>query len=233
MIFRRFAPFIVLTLIFKSMKYIILLFILFCGNRSFAQENTSNKFHFGAYISPDVTNYLAISLNQKPGLALSAGIFSSKFISKRIEISLGATFSSINYTRPYINQWTIPDIKFRGKFLDIPLKCNVHFIKKSKFNVFVSVGAGAGFFLKSKTTTYLLPADGYEKRVNISNKSNPSVFPLLVFGAGIDYSIKNNWRLNLSPTFRTYFSADESSSGSSISRVYNAAGLTIGISHCF
>jgi opacity protein-like surface antigen len=199
------------------------------------RDSTKNKIFIGGSFSLDRTS--AQSFLPSPTFGYSFGLNAGKFVSKRIELSLGLAYSSLNTKddfyvqilnpqQGFVNTDTLITLLQRNRFTDLSVKCKLHFIKKSKFSSYFMVGLAPSYYIHAKSSAYESVGSGSKKLISSSIYNYDQKIVLnFSLGLGIDYNLSETIKLSLTPQYRSYRSKILNKTGPG----FNAFGVGLGI----
>jgi hypothetical protein len=216
-----------------SSFYIVFLFVIF-STHVYAQpdENNSNKkFSVGINFSPDYaysilkspeTGEVEKDDREYPRFGFTSGIVAKYKFLTRLTLESGLQFSNKGYnlkvseqkkeTYSYgYNQLYNPSIlieataKVQYYYLGIPLKINYYLVQK-KFNLYVSFGASADYYLDAKAKDVIEYSDRTEiLRNNIYNFGLNKFNFVGLAGFGVESSLSKKLKIRIEPVFRYSF----------------------------
>jgi hypothetical protein len=197
--------------------------------------NFSPEFAYRSVISNSnyTSNFWA---SERPIPSFSAGFAFMHSFSKKFEIETGLNYSIKGFQIPNIVMTTVDnpdardpnnlyDVKYKYRFIDIPLKFNT-FFKIKKMNCFVSTGAVGNILIDGKAL--LINKNNKDNRQKYDLRLNESDFSLSGYlGIGIQHRLNNRFVLRSDVHIQHQFLISNSSSN--IKRYLFNTGLGISL----
>lgn len=231
------------------MKKILLIvsLIAICSLTGYSQERT---FDFGLKMGPNVAWASSPSAEAGKGngakMGFGAGLFIDTYFTNNFGFSTGLNFNILGMNYQFPDQRLLPNYveptnidvnrKFKGTYLELPLKFKMKFDVIDEMFVFADAGGAIGYNLSDKAkdqysfygTTYSDP-----EFVNVTDQYR-RLQVAMKFDVGAAYRISNNFSVFAQLAFHHSFSnmfTYEKKKETGVNLKSNFIGLEVGIMH--